>query len=411
MKKRIMAACAILAIFCLGFASLEQAMFGPEGNLPIVDSAILFSKQVDPSINGEEIKSKIKKLADEIRPRIENEKSPQKILDTLRECVYERWGFDVQPVEGIRAGTGYYDTLIRMSRESPKAIYENSFLVPVLEKKQGNCLGLTSVYLALAEELKLPLYPVVVPYHIFPRYDDGNVRINIETTAYGANLSDEFYAKISRISKQAIRNGAYLKTLSAKDFFSSYFLALGSIYAGKGLYKKAQTAFQDALRLSPRLALAYSNLAFIYSYYGVSTGWSGAAKSSLAIDPDFLGGYLSLSDAFTREGKYADAISVMKEVVKKHPDIAFTHASLGELYVYEGRFNEAIHSIWQAIRIDNEEPDFYVSLAKVYYFKKDYARAWKYAHRARRLGLKNPDIFYRLMKESQDPKQYPGDEK
>ena len=409
--KRTITICAAAVLLFAGFVDLEQAMFQVNGSLPVTDSAILFCQKVDPTIDAEWVKAEVKKLADEIRPRIQNEKSPEKILAILKETIYGRWGFDVQPVDGLRPNMGYYDTLVRMSRESPKTIYENAFLVPVLQKKQGNCLGLTSVYLALAEELKLPIYPVIVPYHIFPRYDDGKVRINIETTAQGMNFSDDFYAEISKISKQAIEKGAYLKTLSTKDFLSAYFLALGSYYSGQGLYKKAKRAFQDALRLSPKLALAYSNLAFIYSYYGVSSGWSDAAKSSLAIDPDFLGGYLSLSDAYVREGNASDAISVMQEVVKKHPDIAFAQASLGELYLYEGRFAEAIRSIWKAICIDDAEPEFYASLAKVYFFKKDYPRAWKYAHQAKRLGLKNPDIFYRLMKESPDPGKYPPDEK
>lgn len=391
-------------------AFLTAYALPPADSQKIIETAISFSQEIDPAVSPEKVKNRIKQMAEELRPALALEKDPEKIVELLRYFVYEKWGFHVQPVEGVRPETGYYDTLIRLSQESPQEIYQNSFLVPVLEKKQGNCMGLTSVYLALAEELNLPIQPVVVPYHIFPRYDDGSVRINIETTADGIILSDSFYQRICRISDETVKKGVYLKTLSSRDLFSAYYLALGSYYSAKGLYKKARHAFQSALEASSQLTLAYSNLAFIYSYYGTSSAWSGQARSALKIDPDFLGGYLSLSEAYAREGNMTSAIETLKEAVQKHPDVAFAHAVLGEFYMMEGEFKEAIRSLWRAIEIADWVPDFYVSLAKVYFYKKDFARAWKYANKAKRLGLKNPTILYLLKRESPDPGTYPPDE-
>jgi regulator of sirC expression with transglutaminase-like and TPR domain len=56
---------------------------------------------------------------------------------------------------------------------------ENFLLDRVIVRKRGNCLGLTLVYLTLAERLGLPLRAVYVPSHSFVRYEGNGARINI----------------------------------------------------------------------------------------------------------------------------------------------------------------------------------------------------------------------------------------
>src|SRR4030066_132980 len=57
---------------------------------------------------------------------------------------------------------------------------DNYLLDRVMKNKRGNCLGLTTLYLLLAERLSLPLHGVYVPSHCFVRYEDGGGRINSE---------------------------------------------------------------------------------------------------------------------------------------------------------------------------------------------------------------------------------------
>jgi len=381
---------------------LEKALFHSKEPPSIIEVALLFSKEADPSLNLNKIKQKIKSLADEIRPQIQRTQDPKRKLEILRRAIYEKWKFQTPLIEGGRPELGYYDTLVRFSEESPEEIYAHSFLAPVVKNRQGNCLGLTSLYLALAEHLDLPLYPVVVPYHIFPRYDDGEIQINIETTAEGISLKNSFYVTICRMSEELIEKEVYLKTLPIKDLFSAYYLALGGIYSGKGLYQKSKNAYQKSLKLSPGLALAYTNLAFIYSYYGMNTNWNSEVKTAFEIDPNFLGGYLSLSGAFMREGKARDAIEVMETAVKKHPDVAHAYAVLAEFYLIEGRFDQSIQTVQKAIRLVNWEPKFYVTLAKAYHFKKDYNQAWIYARKAEKLGLNDYRVFSLLRSKSKE---------
>ena len=174
---------------------------------------------------------------------------------------------------------------------------------------------------------------------------------------------------------------------------------MGSWYAGRGLAQQARIAYENTLRLSPNLALAYSNLAFIYAYYGISSDWAGQAQSAIRVDPSFLGGYLSLAGVLYREGQMSDAIAVMQKTVTNHPDVAHAHAFLGELLLAEGRLDEAQSAIEKAVQIAPHDPEFYAAAAKVHYYRKDYARALRYAEQARAMGLNHHIVFLMLKRD------------
>lgn len=381
-------------------AELQTRLFEP-GEVSFTETAGLFSQVIQKNSGTSKAKEAVEAFAREIRPSLHAGMAPAEIVEVLKYFIYEKWGFRVRLSPGSRPQDGYYDSILRFAQESPEEIYRSSFLIPVLKERKGNCLGLTSFYVALAEALHLPIYPVFVPYHVFPRYDDGKIKINIESTARGRVMEDADYIKLCHIPASSVDHEIYLKTLSYREAFSVYYLALGSWYAGRGLAPKARIAYEDALRLSPNLALAYSNLAFIYAYYGISSDWAGQARAAIRVDPSFLGGYLSLAGVLYREGQLPDAIAVMQKTVKNHPDVAHAHAFLGELLLAEGRFDDAQGAIEKAVQIAPHDPEFYAAAAKVYYYKKDYARAHRCADQARSMGL-NHHIIFLLLK--RDPK-------
>ncbi len=377
----------------LASVALEKALFHSK-SLSVLETAILFSKEVDKEFSSKQIREQFRQMVEDIRPVIEKESRPKKQLTILKEFIYEKWGFKVPSQVGGNNNLGYYDSLLRFAEESPEQIYKDSFLVPVIQNRQGNCLGLTSLYLALAEALDLPIYPVFAPYHIFPRYDDGTVKINIEATAFGMIFPDQFYIRVAHLSKEAIEQKSYLATLEPKDLFSGYYLALGSYYSGQGLIKKAKSAFQSSLKVSPKLALAYTNLAFVYSYYKMSSDWNSVTDTAMELDPNFIGSYLMMAQAYAREGNYPKAITVMKKAVEKHPDVAHAYALLAEYYLVEGDFKKSIKGIEKAIHIAPWEGSFYATLAKIHYYKKDYPKSLKSAKKAQSMGAKDLTYLY-----------------
>src|SRR5437773_1949745 len=136
---------------------------------------------------------------------------------------------------------------------------DNLFLSRVLARKQGYCVGIASLYLALAERLGLPIHAVATPAHVFLRYDDGAARLNIETLQRGAAIPDERYVREQRIPPRAIRKGIFLRDLTADEFMAQVLNNLGVIYSERKEYAEAEARYEAALDLDPGQAAAWYN--------------------------------------------------------------------------------------------------------------------------------------------------------
>jgi hypothetical protein len=88
------------------------------------------------------------------------------------------------------------------------------------------------LYLALADRLGWPIYPVRAPQHFFCRYiidPDSNKYYDIETTSKGMILDDWVYVDEMKITKDGLKNGCYLRTLTKKEYLAS--MCQGSRYS------------------------------------------------------------------------------------------------------------------------------------------------------------------------------------
>ena len=119
----------------------------------------------------------------------------------------------------------------------------------MIARRRGNCLGLTSLYLLLAERLSLPLHGVYLPSHCFVRYEDAEVRINIETGEKGAEWEDERYLR----EFQLTRGLPYMRSLGRKEMIAVYLKSLGAAYSRKGREDHALRLYREAAVFYPGL--------------------------------------------------------------------------------------------------------------------------------------------------------------
>ena len=138
---------------------------------------------------------------------------------------------------------------------SIKEIDTYTFLPLVLDSRLGVCLGVSILYLCIAERIDLPLEIVTPPGHIFLRYRRGKTTLNIETTARGIDLPDETYLGI---------NTAALPQRNKKEVIGLSLMNQASVFLQKeahqttlDLYKKAQVFLPDDPVLKMLLAYQY----------------------------------------------------------------------------------------------------------------------------------------------------------
>lgn len=77
-----------------------------------------------------------------------------------------------------------------------------TFLPSVLDSRLGVCLGVSILYLSIAQRMDLPLEIITPPGHIYVRYQTPEKTINIETTARGISPPSKVYLGLNTRSLQ-----------------------------------------------------------------------------------------------------------------------------------------------------------------------------------------------------------------
>jgi regulator of sirC expression with transglutaminase-like and TPR domain len=183
-------------------------------------------------------RAEIGRLAEEVRKQLPNPPIPSGTVEAINQIVFGP--------TGIRPSQELHDPC-------------NLFLSSVLAEKRGYCVGVAGVYLVLAEELGLPIRAVATPSHVFLRYDDGEVSINIDPLSQGAAIPDQQYITQHRIAEKSIRKGVFLRALTNQQFLAQMHSNIGVVYSERRDYVAADAEYAVALKLDRRLPSAWYN--------------------------------------------------------------------------------------------------------------------------------------------------------
>ena len=146
--------------------------------------------------------------------------APAEKIKTINAFIFEEMGFRFPPHSLYAKAIDYY-----------------TFLPSVLDSHRGVCLGVSILYLCLAQRLGLPLEMITPPGHIYIRYKDENQIINIETTARGIHLDCEEYLSV---------NTRALQERTLREVIGMTHFNQASLYWQEGDYEKALAAYEKA---------------------------------------------------------------------------------------------------------------------------------------------------------------------
>ncbi len=142
--------------------------------------------------------------------------------------------------------------------------WRDSTLAASLLRKKGNCLATSTLFVLVGDALGLPIHLVVVPSHAFVRWDDGKISRNIETTANGQAITDEYYlyGRNSSDPADVIALG-WGRSLDHNGFMAELIECAAYHRAGEERLEEAIALLDEVERLVPRrsdLALAHIHL-------------------------------------------------------------------------------------------------------------------------------------------------------
>ncbi len=349
-------------------------------SLDIAEAALLLAKEEYSEIKIEDYIECVDWYARMIKARIVDGDEPKSIINTINEFLFDELEFTY-----VQTGN-----------------LEGLYLNKVIDRRKGNCVGLSILYLSIAERLGLPLFGVNVPEHIFVRYDDGEQKINIETGHKGMGLSDSFYIShsIERFDEKSVEHGCYLQNLNTKEVISNILLnrskirreggdhkgALGDckksillnpknpgaycnrgvVYEKMGLISEAIKDYSTAISLNRKYASAYYNRGSLLGVLGKYGKAIGNFNEAIAISPGFTLSYLNRAIAFKKMGKVDKAIQDYNKIIEIEPDYAQAYCNRGVAFAETGRIDDAMNDLNKAIELDPYLSDAYFSRAIFY---------------------------------------------
>jgi regulator of sirC expression with transglutaminase-like and TPR domain len=138
-------------------------------------------------------------------------------------------------------------------------------LPPVLASRRGSCVGLGSLYLALAERLGWKAHGVLVPGHFFVRIEEGGADggaglRSVELLRQGETMPESWYRQ--KYAVPARGGTAYLRPLTSAEVAAVIHFNLGNEHregerlpAARAQYQQAVTAFPDWAEAQASLGL------------------------------------------------------------------------------------------------------------------------------------------------------------
>ena len=221
----------------------------------------------------------------------------------------------------------------------------NYLLDRVLANKRGNCLGLTVVFLSLAERLGAPVFGVYAPSHCFARYEGNGARINIETGAAGGERGDDWYVRKFRIGE----GRPYLRSLGKKEMIGVFLKSVGAAYSRQGRDEEALRLYREATAFYPGLPDVYYNAGVSLQKLGRHEEAIGQYRIAITVDPGMAAARGNLAATLCGCGRIEDGIREFRKALELSPENATARAGLAKAYFSRGAYREAIEHCDRAI--------------------------------------------------------------
>ncbi len=170
-------------------AASEENVLALDSNEIDLARGLLLSQSI-PLPDIEIYEAMIDLMALQIQSQINQNDPPEKIVQIMNQFVFDELKFRFPPHSAYAKDIDLY-----------------TFLPSVLDSRRGVCLGVSILYICLAQRLDIPLEIITPPGHIYVRFRKGEHVINIETTARGIDIESEQYLGLNtrRLQERTIK--------------------------------------------------------------------------------------------------------------------------------------------------------------------------------------------------------------
>ncbi len=219
----------------------------------------------------------------------------------------------------------------------------------VVAEKKGSCVGMSLLYLLIAEKAELPLYGVRAPGHMFVRFDNGRQRRNIETLRGGEIMDNSWYRQRWSIKDTLLYP---LDNLPVSGVLALVKYNLGTVFMNTGNYVKAKKYLEQANQMLNNFAEAQGNLALTLDALGDSNGALEMLSALHERHPSLENIDNNLASLQLKCGRYADALSTYTELSFKNPQNAAVHYGRAFALFQQNRSGDCRNALSKTLALD-----------------------------------------------------------
>jgi tetratricopeptide (TPR) repeat protein len=208
----------------------------------------------------------------------------------------------------------------------------------VMKNKKGSCLGVSFLFLLLAEKCMDNLYGVLLPGHFFIRFVDSTIIRNIEPNRSGYSHPDSYYYK--RYFSQN-RSWFGLRNLSSKEAAAVMFYNIANILHNRGKLHDAKRYYLESVSVLKDFPEAWGNLAIAYSSLKQNDSAGIAFQHASMLKPDLENLAFNMGTFYLGSGNYISAIQSFKGGLihsPQNPDILY---GIANTYYLKGQADSA----------------------------------------------------------------------
>lgn len=316
-------------------------------------------------------------MALQILTKLPPKATPEQIIRTINDFIFVEMGFRFPPHSLYAKDIDIY-----------------TFLPSVLDSRRGVCLGVSILYLCLAQRLNLPLEMITPPGHIYIRFHQGPKIINIETTARGVHLDTEEYLSVE--TRQ-------LQQRNLKEVIGFAHINQASGYLQQKAYEKSLASYLKAMPFLPDDMLLKELMGFNYLFVGEKEKGRKLLEEVKDYLPDHAVSKDTMAEDFLNNHADEEAIqAVLMHVdetresiinkrdallasLKKFPSFRAGTLSLATAWLQLHREGEALEVLENYYAIDSNDPTSNYYMAALYMERMNHAQAWKRLRQAEKI--------------------------
>jgi regulator of sirC expression with transglutaminase-like and TPR domain len=193
-------------------------------------------------------------------------RAPRSPASVISQLLFERWGF-VREVADTSLGF--------------------VFLPQVLERRRGSCVGLGTLFLALASGLGQAASGVMMPGHFYVRMQEQGQPRNVELLRSGEAMPDAWYGQ--RFPVPGGSAPEYARALSPAEVLGVVEYNVGNERRRQLRLPEARAAFARAVQGFPELAEAHASLGAVEQLLGNLEAAAASYQRARDVNPHLPG--------------------------------------------------------------------------------------------------------------------------